>query len=160
MAEEKVQAYKVISHQFLTLVRAEFSKGSNCYLGKILEIFQKRNLHIRFFTSDRSSTGDLAINLAVDLLSEETAEEMIDELRNTENQYELALISQVSMIMIYGPHFGEVPGIAGLALSTLTGSGITPLAMNASSSSLACLLPSVHFKPAMESLHAVFEPPQ
>jgi aspartokinase len=96
----------------------------------------------------------------VDLLSEETVDEVIEELGSLQNRNELSVISQVSMALIYGPHFGEVPGIAGLALSTLTDAGITILATSASASSISCLFPAMQFKAALETLHAVFEPPQ
>jgi len=159
MDNEKLRVYKIVSHRFLTLIRIEFKEGSTFPLGKILEIFQRRQLPIRFLCSDVTSEGKMVFNLGVDLLSEETVAGLIDELRDLENRNELSLISQVSMAMIYGPHFGEVPGIAGLMLSSLTGLGITPLAMSASASSFSCLFPSVQFKSAMETLTAVFEPP-
>ena len=160
MVKGRIKAYKILSYQFLTLVRMAFFRDSHSPLGKILKNFQRRSLPIRFFSSDVSSKGELTLNLGVDLLSEETVGEVIDELEVLENRYELSLISQVSMAMVYGPHFGEIPGIAGLTLSTLTASGITLLATSASSSSLSCLFPSVQFKRALENLYAIFEPPQ
>jgi aspartokinase len=159
MFKEMIKAYKIVSSQFLTFVRMEFFRGFNSPLGKILEVFQRRSLPIRFLASDVSSKGELTLNLGVDLLSEETIEELIDELRDPENRHELALISQTSMAMIYGPHFGEMPGIAGLTFSALTSAGVTLLAISASSSSLSCLFPSVQFKTALGTLNAIFESP-
>jgi aspartokinase len=160
MVQERIKAYKIISHQFLTLLRMTFFGYSNSPLGKVLENFQKRSLPVRFFTADVSLKGELTLNIGVDLLSEEMMEEVIDNLKFLENHYELALISQVSMAMVYGPHFGETPGIAGLTLSTLADSGISLLATTASSSSLSCIFPSTQFRAALEIFHAIFEPPQ
>lgn len=159
MIKEKIQAYKIISHQFLTLVRMEFLPGFPSPLKNVFEIFQQRNLDIRFLVSDLSSQGGLILNIGVDLIGEAIVEELIDVLREINNQRDLALISQVSMAMVYGPHFGEVPGIAGLAASNFISLGIIPLAISASSSSLTCVFPSMQFKPALEILHAVFEVP-
>ena len=160
MAQERIKAYKIVSYQFLTVVRMAFLSDSNAPLSRVLENFQRRSLPIRFFTSDVSSKGELELNLGVDLLSEEMVDEVIEELERLQDRNDLSVISQVSMAMIYGPHFGEVPGIADLTLSTLTSAGITILATTASSSSLSCLFPAMQFKAALETLHAIFEPPQ
>ncbi|MFH0812073.1 MAG: hypothetical protein V2A69_04440 [Pseudomonadota bacterium] len=159
MPEEKIRIYKIVYYQFLTLLRMGFLPGSSPPLGNLLGIFQRRDLPVRFFTSDVSPKGALALNLGVDLLAEEIVEALIDELCGLDNYHDLTLTSQTSMVMIYGPHFGEMPGIAGLTLSTLTRYGITPLALSASSSSISCLFPAVQFKSALESLNTIFEPP-
>lgn len=160
MNGEKIRAYRIISHQFLTLVRIEFSGGVDSPFGVILEIFTKRNLPLRFLASERSLKGEKTFYLGVDLLSEETVGELIDALQGIENRKELALISQVSMAMIYGPHFGEMPGILGQTFTAFTRSGIIPLSMSASSSSLSWLFPSGQFRKAFEILHGIFEFPK
>ena len=161
MSNEKLQAYKIVSHQFLTLLRIEFiAQGNHTPLGMVVEGFQSRNIHIRFISSDLSTAGTVTLNIGVDLLSEEDKWEMLHELRTLQNRQEVALISQVSMAMIYGPHFGEMPGIAGAALSSLGQTGIVPLAASASASSLSDLFPSTQYKDAMEVLTAVFQPPE
>jgi aspartokinase len=53
-----------------------------------------------------------------------------------------------------------MPGIFGLTLSAFAGSGIIPLAISASSSSLSWLFPSGQFKKALEILHNIFEFPK
>lgn len=161
MTNEKLQAYKIVSHQFLTLLRIEFTtQGNHTPLGTVVEGFQSRNIHIRFISSDLSSEGTMTFNIGVDLLSEEDKKEVLQELRTLENRREVALISQVSMAMIYGPHFGEMPGIAAAALSSLSQTGIVPLAAGASASSLSYLFPSTQYKSAVAVLSEVFQPPE
>jgi len=160
MAQERIKAYKIVSYQFLTFVRMAFFSGSVAPLSRVLENFQRRSLPVRFLATDVSPKGELELNLGVDLLSEELVDEMIEELESLQHRNDLSVISQVSMAMIYGPHFGEVPGIAGLTLSTLTSAGITILSTTASASSLSCLFPAMQFKAALGTLHAIFEPPQ
>ena len=160
MNSEKIRAYRIVSHQFLTLVRIEFSKGSDFPLGGIFEVFKQRNLLLRFLASEKSLHGEKTLYVGVDLLSEETVGELIDVLGGVETRNELALISQVGMAMLYGPHFGEMPGIFGLTFSAFAGSGIIPLATSASSSSLSWLFPSGQFKKALEILYSIFEFPK
>jgi len=160
MNNEKIRAYRIISHQFLTLIRIEFSGGADSLFGGVLEVFKKRNLLLRFLASEKALHGEKTLYLGVDLLSEETVGELIVDLQDIKNRKELALISQVSMAMLYGPHFGEMPGIFGLTFSAFAGSGIIPLAISASSSSLSWLFPSGQFKKALEILHGLFEFPK
>ncbi|HPD60270.1 MAG TPA: hypothetical protein PKV48_00715 [Thermodesulfobacteriota bacterium] len=160
MNNEKIRAYRIISHQFLTLVRMEFPGGSDSRLGRVFEVFKQYNLSLRFFASGNALHGEKTLYLGVDLLSEETVGELIAALREVENHKELALISPVSMAMLYGPHFGEMPGIFGLTFSAFVNAGIIPLAVSASSSSLSWLFPSGQFKKALEILHGIFEFPK
>jgi len=160
MNNKKIRAYRIISHQFLTLSRIEFPEGSDSLLGKIFEIFKQRNLSLRFLASEKGSRDAKILYLGLDLLAEETVGELIDALRGIENHKEIALISPVSMAMLYGPHFGEMPGIFGLTFSAFVDSGIIPLAINASFSSLSWLFSSGQFKKALEVLHGIFEFPQ
>ena len=160
MNGEKIKAYRIISHQFLTLVRMEFSGCVDSPFRVILEIFTQRNLPLRFLSFEGSLKGENTLYLGVDLLSEERVGELIDALQGIKSRKELALISQVSMAMIYGPHFGEIPGILGQTFTAFTRSGIIPLSMSASSSSLSWLFPSGQFKKALEILHSIFEFPK
>lgn len=161
MKNENLRAYKIVSHQFLTLVRIEIPAPVNHLpLGTIIEGMQCRNIPIRFISTDLSPDGSMTFNIAVDLLSDEVTGELLQKLAKLENRSELSLISQVSMALIYGPHFGEMPGIAGAALSSLRRSGITPLASSASASSLSYLVPSTQFNVTMDVLTEVFQPPE
>jgi len=160
MAQERIKAYKIVSYQFLTFLRMSFFSGSGAPSSRVLENFQRRSLPVRFLVTDVSSKGELELNLGVDLLSEEMVDEIIGELESLQNRKDMSVISPVSMALIYGPHFGEVPGIAALTLSTLTRAGISILATTASASSLSCLFPAMQFKTVLGTLHAIFEPPQ
>lgn len=160
MDREIPRAYKIVSHQFLTLLRIEvFPLDDQTPLDVIVEVLQRRSIPIRFFNSDLMPEGSMTFNLGLDLLPDEIMEEVLIDLARLKDRREVAFISQVSMALVYGPHFGEVPGIAGAAYAALASAGLSPLAVSASASSLSYLFPSVQFKAAMEQLTAVFKPP-
>jgi aspartokinase len=94
------------------------------------------------------------------LLSEENEEALLETFTHTANCEDLTFISQVGKIMVYGPHFGEVPGILGVTFSALSRSRVTPLAISASSSSLSWLFSPQQFKPALEVIYNLFEFPK
>ena len=160
MSQERIKAYKIVSYQFLTFFRMAFFGDSDAPLSRVLENFQRRSLSIRFLATDLSPKGELELNLGVDLLSEEMVDEIIEELESLQSRNDLSVMFPVSMALIYGPHFGEMPGIAGRMLSTLTDAGIFFLTTTASASSVSCLFPATQFKAALGTLHAIFEPPQ
>ena len=161
MMNENLRAYKIISHQFLTLVRIQFPVQDNHLpLGTIVEGLHAGNIPIRFISTDLSLDGSMTFNLGVDLLSDEVTGKLLEKLATVKNRSDLSFISQVSMALIYGPHFGEMPGIAGAALSSLRRSGIVPVASSASASSLSYLVPSTQFNVTINVLTEVFQPPE
>lgn len=160
MSGTKLKAYKIVYHQYLTLIRMGFFKEQHpCPLGDICGILDRRSLAVRFLSSALSSQGALTLSFGVDLLSDDTTEGLIEELSIFGNRKERSLISQIGMSLIYGPHFGETPGLIGLFQSSLSSSGVTTPAVSASSSSLSCLFPAVQFRLALESLSNIFESP-
>jgi aspartokinase len=160
MSEKKLKAYQVVYHQYLTLIRMGFFKERRiCPLGDICSILGRREIPVHFLASTASFSGDFTFHFGVELLSDERTELLLDDLSLFENRKELSLISQIAMSLIYGPHFGEMPGVLALFLRTLENSGVTTLALSASASSLSCLFPAVQFKVALESLSAIFESP-
>jgi aspartokinase len=161
MNKENLRAYKIVSHQFLTLLRIEFpARENNIPLSSIIAGLESRNISIRFLSSDLSSTGAMVFNIGVDLLSEELKHELLEELGADRHGWDAALISQVSMAMLYGPHFGEMPGIAAAALASLAATNIFPVAASASASTLSYLFPSPQYKTALDVLTGVFQPPE
>jgi aspartokinase len=160
MSGKKLKAYQVVYHQYLTLIRVGFFKKRRRFpLGDICSILDRRNVPVHFLSSTVSFAGDWTFYFGVELLSDERTEWLLDDLSLLDHRKELSLVSQIGMSLIYGPHFGEMPGVLGLLLRTLGNSGVTTLAVSASSSSLSCLFPAVQFKVAFESLSTIFETP-
>ncbi len=161
MKKEDLRAYKIVSRQFLTMLRIEFSTyGNHVPLGAVVQGLQCCNIPIRFLSSNLSTDGSMTFNIGVDLLSEEVKRDVLSHLGTLQQRREVSLISQVSMVMLYGPHFGEMPGIAGAAHSSLARAGVVPLATSASTSSISYLFSSSQFKAAVEVLTEVFQPPE
>jgi aspartate kinase len=63
----------------------------------------------------------------------------------------------VGMVCIYGPHFGERAGIAGIMFPALATSGINILAISTSISSLCCVIDGNRMDEASRAIEGAFQ---
>jgi aspartokinase len=63
------------------------------------------------------------------------------------------------MISIFGPHFGERPGVSGTMFTALAEAGINILAISTSISSLCCIIDESDMDEAVRVLEEAFELP-
>ncbi len=92
------------------------------------------------------SQGQLA--LALDVL--EAVKEEVGEM-------DVVYDREVGIVSIFGPHFGDRPGIAGAMFSALASVGINILAISTSISSLSCVLDTGDMDDAVRVLKEAFE---
>jgi aspartokinase len=72
---------------------------------------------------------------------------------------EVVYDQEVGMISMFGPHFGERPGIAGSMFAALAEAEINILAISTSISSLSCILDVDDMDRAVQAICASFELP-
>ena len=66
----------------------------------------------------------------------------------------------VVMLAIFGPHFGERPGIAGTMFTALTSANIHTLAISTSISTVSCIVEAAQMDEAIQALREAFLPPR
>jgi aspartate kinase len=66
---------------------------------------------------------------------------------------------EVGMVSIFGPHFGQRAGIAGLMFSALASAGINILAISTSISSLSCIVDLEDMDEAVRAIEHAFALP-
>jgi aspartate kinase len=66
---------------------------------------------------------------------------------------------EVALVSVFGPHFGDRPGVAGVMFSALASVGINIQAISTSISSLTCLLDASDLDAAVRALEEAFEGP-
>jgi aspartokinase len=64
------------------------------------------------------------------------------------------------MVSVFGPHFGELPGVAGVMFSALAKADINILAISTSISSLSCIIDSDRSDEAIQALQEAFDRPR
>ena len=67
--------------------------------------------------------------------------------------------TNVALVSVFGPHFGERPGVAGVMFSALASAGINIQAISTSISSMTCLLDEGDLDAAVRALEQAFDGP-
>jgi aspartokinase len=62
----------------------------------------------------------------------------------------------VGMVAIYGPHFGERPGVAGIMFSALASVDVNILAISTSISSVCCVIDASRMDEAAQAIEDAF----
>jgi aspartokinase len=85
--------------------------------------------------------------------------EVLESVKETVGAKEVIYDREVGVISVFGPHFGERAGVAGVMFSALASAGINILAISTSISSLSCLIDASDMDGAIKALKAAFEQP-
>lgn len=85
--------------------------------------------------------------------------EALNTVKETIGAKEIVYDREVGIVSMFGPHFGERPGIAGVMFSALASAGINILAISTSISSTSCLLDADDMDEAVQVLEEAFELP-
>lgn len=118
-------------------------RGVNCpFIVHIIDLNELDNIVICV------ARGQLPIALKV-----------LDKVKEEVGAKEVVHDGEVGMVTIFGPHFGQRPGIAGAMFSALASVGINILAISTSISILSCLIDVDDMTAALQALEEAFELP-
>jgi aspartate kinase len=127
--------------------------------GAIFSALGERGINIPFIVHniDLNDLDNIVICAAQEDLA--AALEALDTVRETVGAKEIVYDREVATISIFGPHFGERPGIAGIMFSALASVGVNILAISTSISSLSCVVNASEMDEAVQALGEAFELP-
>jgi aspartate kinase len=108
-------------------------------------------------TIDLDSLDSIVLCVSREQLDEALA--VLETVRATVGAKDVVYEKEVGMIAIFGPHFGDRPGIAGIMFSALASGGINILAISTSISSLSCLIDANRMDDAIQALKQAFAQP-
>jgi aspartokinase len=100
-----------------------------------------------------------SIVLAVSRQQLDEALEVLETVKTTVGARDVVYEEAVGMIAIFGPHFGDRPGISGIMFSALASAEINILAISTSISSLSCLIQASRMDDAIQALKQAFAQP-
>jgi aspartate kinase len=83
----------------------------------------------------------------------------LEMVKETVGAKEVIYDREVGVVSVFGPHFGERAGVAGVMFSALASVGINIMAISTSISSLSCLIDASDMDLAIQALQAAFEQP-
>jgi aspartate kinase len=127
--------------------------------GAVLGALGARGVNCPFIvhTIDLHSLDSIVVCVAREDLA--TALEALSSARDTVGAEEVVHEAEVGMVSIFGPHFGERPGIAGIMFSALASAGVNILAISTSISSASCIIHEIDMDEAVQALCEAFELP-
>lgn len=127
--------------------------------GALFSALGKRNIAIPFIVHNIDLNDQDNIVICVPQEDLTSALEALHSVKETVGAKEIVHDREVGVISMFGPHFGERPGIAGAMFSALASVGINILAISTSISSISCLIDVDDMDEAVQVLEETFELP-
>jgi aspartate kinase len=127
--------------------------------GAVLSALGERGVNCPFIvhTIDLHNLDSIVVCVAREDLAD--ALEALNSVRSMVGAEEVVHEGEVGMVSIFGPHFGERPGIAGVMFSALASAGVNILAISTSISSASCIVHEFDMDDAVQALCEAFELP-
>jgi aspartokinase len=128
--------------------------------GAIFSALGSKGINCPFIvhTIDLNNQDSIALCVAQSQLTE--ALKALASASSSVGAKEVVHTGEVAMIAVFGPHFGERPGVAGVMFSALASADINILAISTSISSLSCIIDAAQLDEAMQALQEAFERPR
>jgi aspartate kinase len=127
--------------------------------GALLSALGEKGINAPFIVHniDLNNLDNIVICVAQEDLT--SALETLHSVKEKVGAKEIVYDREVGIISLFGPHFGERPGIAGRMFSALASVGINILAISTSISSISCLIDINDMDEAIGALEETFELP-
>lgn len=127
--------------------------------GALFNALGERGINVSFIVHniDLNNLDNIVICVARENLT--AALEALHTVEETVGAKEIVYHREVGTVSIFGPHFGERPGIAGIMFSALASAGINILAISTSISTASCLIDANDMDEAIQAIEETFELP-
>ena len=127
--------------------------------GAVFSALGERGINVPFVVHniDLNNLDNIVICVAQEDLT--SALEALHSVKERVGAKEIVYNREVGIISLFGPHFGERPGIAGRMFSALASVGVNILAISTSISSISCLIDINDMDEAIGALEETFELP-
>jgi len=125
----------------------------------VLSALGERRINVEFIVQciDLKNRSHIILCVAQDSLEE--ALSAIEETRSEVLPEEVTCQRNVAMVSVFGPHFRDYPGIAGLTFSALARAGINILAISTSISTISCIIDKDGLPEGVRVLQEAFDVP-
>jgi aspartate kinase len=125
--------------------------------GAIFRALGARGVNCPFIvhTIDLNTLDNIVLCVAQGQLT--LALDVLEAVKEEVGEMDVVYDREVGIVSIFGPHFGDRPGIAGDMFSALASAEINILAISTSISSLSCVLDAGHMDDAVRVLKEAFE---
>lgn len=159
MRGQKIKIGGIIQNRNLAKIGVMSIPDRAGVAGAIFSALGEKGINVPFIvhTIDLNNLDNLVICVAREDLT--PALEVLDTVKETIGAKEIVYDGEVGIFSMFGPHFGERPGIAGVMFSALASAGINILAISTSISSTSCLIDANDMDEAVQALEEAFDLP-
>jgi aspartate kinase len=159
MRGQKIKIGGIIQNRNLAKIGVMSIPDRPGVAGAIFSTLGAKGINIPFIVHniDINSLDNIVICVAREDLT--PALESLNTVKETVGAKEIVYDREVGIVSMFGPHFGERPGIAGVMFSALASAGINILAISTSISSTSCLVDASDMDEAVRALEEAFELP-
>ena len=159
MRGQKIKIGGIIQNRNLAKIGVMSVPDRPGVAGTLLTALGERGINVSFIVHniDLNNLDNIVICVAPEDLT--AALEVLNTIKETVGAKEIVHDREVGIVSIFGPHFGERPGIAGAMFSALASAGINILAISTSISTASCLIDVYDMDEAIEALQEAFDLP-
>lgn len=157
--EQKVKIGGIIQNRDLAKIGVMSIPDRPGVAGAIFGALGTRGINCPFIVHTIDTSGQDSVLLCVDRKSLKSALRALEFVKDKVGAREVVYHQDVGVISVYGPHFSERSGIAGVMFSALALADINILAISTSISSLSCVLDESDMDAGVKALEDAFELP-
>jgi aspartate kinase len=123
----------------------------------VLSALGHEGVNVHFIVQSVDVNNRSHIILCVSEEELDLALSIIDRVRPAVGWEQVIWQKSTAMVSLFGPHFRDYPGVAGMAFSALASAGINIWSISTSISTISCIIDGERLAEAVEALKKVFE---
>ncbi len=156
---KKVKLGGIIEHTGLSLISIENIPDHQGIAGLTFQSLSKRGINVEFIIHGLNQKGKSQLLFGVPRAKSEEVLVILNEIKPQIGNPDFVINSKIAVVSIFGPHFRELPGIAGTFFTALNSKRINILAISTSISTCSCVIPSERLSDAVKAIGEVFDIP-
>jgi aspartokinase len=156
----KIKIHNLLCAPGQVLLNIQMHESKLIYLPPILATFREEGISIPFIMHSFFPPKLITITLTLDQKDMAIGQVAFQEGLDISPPEFLKIKRKVVLIIIYGPHLGEIPGVVSRLHKLLSQEGVEILAMSASLNSCLLVIQDLFLPKANRAFAQIFEIPQ
>ena len=155
----KIKLHNILHSTGQTLLTIHLEEWKAKFLPSVFYALREEGIAIPFVVQSVDGSGHFTLSLATAQNNLDWVQSAFQEGLDLSQSTPPKVRNDVVLITLYGPHLGEIPGIASRILSALTVDRVGVLAVSASLNSALLVVPLESLPQSLRSLDRLFEIP-
>lgn len=152
---ERFKVFDILHHEHLceiSLTGVELNAFKSLF-----ELLDEKGVKIKFLALHRDKDGALHLTFCVESSNLKAAQNILLQLSLPEEN--IQIFQEAGMVAVYGPHFGERPGIIDAMYNALSSQGVKARAFSTTASTSIFVVAASEVVRALDILKETFEIP-